>query len=237
MCRTCRYIDPGPSFVFIGPPPSATWPVAAGRRLARSPLPAIRDLDRAPPPPPPSARPAPPSARSDPLPAPGRPPSDRPGPASRCGGGGGARTPPSWHQLGEKRKCWLWGLKIDPQKSTRLQFLHQKVRRLFLGRYWKNHGDRTNTSKDIHKKTWGEGRISPPPLSSASVKRSELAYFDVCWREKHDGVKSFALWLLDYKLFRITCPDYIGVLLSFVTVKMFCILQLMRSCHNVTVNK
>ena len=62
MCRTCRYIDPRPSFVFIGPPPSATRPVAAGRRLARPPLPAIRDLDRAPPsPPPPSARPAPPA--------------------------------------------------------------------------------------------------------------------------------------------------------------------------------
>ena len=45
MCRICRYIDPGPSFVFIGPPP--TRPVAAGRRLARPPLPAIRDLDRA----------------------------------------------------------------------------------------------------------------------------------------------------------------------------------------------
>ena len=167
MCRTCRYIDPGPSFVFIGPPPSATRPVAAGRRLARPPLPAIRDLDRAPPPPKRSA--GTPSTRS-PLPPSARPPpSDRPGPASRRGGGGGARTPPSWHQLGEKRKCWLWGLKNRPKKSTSLQFLHQKVRRLFLGRYWKNRSDRTNTSKDIHKKHEGRAESAPPPFSSARV--------------------------------------------------------------------
>ena len=155
MCRTCRYIDPGPSFVFIGPPPSATRPVAAGRRLARPPLPAIRDLDRAPPPPsarpaPPSARPAPPSARPAPPPSarPPPPPSDRPGPDSRCGGAPGH---PRHGISSAKNECAdFGGLKIDPQKSTRLQFLHQKVRRLFLGRYWKNNGDRTNTSKDIH---------------------------------------------------------------------------------------
>ena len=154
MCRTCRYIDPGPSFVFIGPPPSATRPVAAGQRLARPPLQAIRDLDRAPPPPKHSAAPL------APPPATGR--------AQPAGAGGGARTPPSWHQLGEKRKCWLRGLKNRPQKSTRLQFLHQKVRRLFLGRYWKNHGDRTNTSKDIHtKKHEGGQNLPPPPFQCA----------------------------------------------------------------------
>ena len=59
--------------------------VAAGRRLARPPLPAIRDLDRAPPPP--QALGRHPLAPGRYPPAPGRPPSDRPGPASRCGGG------------------------------------------------------------------------------------------------------------------------------------------------------
>ena len=75
MCRTCRYIDPGPSFVFIGPPPSpGRWPpdegspgrrsrlsvTLTGRRLpqafGRHPLAPDRH-------PPPSARPAPPPQR------------------------------------------------------------------------------------------------------------------------------------------------------------------------------
>ena len=45
-----------------------------------------------------------------------------------------------------------------------LQFLHQKVRRLFLGRYWKNHGDRTNTLKDIRKKHEGRAESAPFPV-------------------------------------------------------------------------
>ena len=81
MCRTYRFIDPGPSFVFIGPPPSATRPVAAGRRLARPPLPAIRDLDRPPPPQRPAGTPPPTTGRRS------------AGPASRCGGGGRQDTP------------------------------------------------------------------------------------------------------------------------------------------------
>ena len=111
-------------------------------------------------PPPPQRLAGTPSARPPP------PPSDRPAQrwASRCGrGGGGARTPPSWHQLGEKRKCWLWGPKNrPPPKSMSLQFLHQRVRRLFLGRYWKNHGDRTNTLEDIRKKHEGRAESAPP---------------------------------------------------------------------------
>ena len=134
MCRACRYIDPGPSFVFIGPPPSATRLVAAGRRLARPPLPAIRDLDRAPPP-------APQALGRHPL-APGRhPPSARPPPlatgrAQQAGEGGGRQDTPVMASARRKNESADFGsLKIDPQKSTRLQFLHQKVRRLFLGRY------------------------------------------------------------------------------------------------------
>ena len=135
MCRTCRYIDPDPSFVFIGPPPS-TRPVAAGRRLARPPLPAIRDLDRAPPPPqalgrhPPSAWPAPP--------APGRPPPPlatgrrSAGPA---GAGGAPGHPRHGISSAKNGSADFGGLKIDPPKSMSLQFLHQRVRRLFLGRY------------------------------------------------------------------------------------------------------
>ena len=132
MCRTCRYIDPDPSFVFIGPPPS-TRPVAAGRRLARPPLPAIRDLDRAPPPPQALGRHPPPSA----WPAPQRPaPPLATGGAQPAGAGGGAPGHPRHGISSAKNESAdFGGLKIDPQKSTRLQFLHQKVRRLFLGRY------------------------------------------------------------------------------------------------------
>ena len=115
MCRTFRYIDPDPSFVFIGPPPS-TRPVAAGRRLARPPLPAIRDLDRAPPPPP-SARPAPPPPSAWPAPpAPGRPPpSDRPAQrwASRCGGGAPGH-PRHGISSAKNGSADFGGLKIDP---------------------------------------------------------------------------------------------------------------------------
>ena len=35
----------------------------------------------------------------------------------------------------------------------------------------------------------------------------EIAYYDAFWREKHDGVKSFALPLINSKLFRKTCFD------------------------------
>ena len=163
MCRTCRYIDPDPWIVFIGPPPS-TRPVAAGRKLARPPLPAIRDLDRAPPPPKRSAgTPPPPSAWPAP-PAPGRPPpSDRPAQrwASRCGGGAPGH-PRHGISSAKNGSADFGGLKIDPPKSTSLQFLHQRVRRLFLGRYWKNHGDRTNTLKDIRKKHEGRAESAPP---------------------------------------------------------------------------
>ena len=48
-----------------------------------------------------------------------------------------------------------------------LQFLHQKVRRLFLGRYWKNHGDQTNTSEDINRKHEGMAESVPPPFQCA----------------------------------------------------------------------
>ena len=115
MCRTFRYIDPDPSFVFIGPPPS-TRPVAAGRRLARSPLPAIRDLDRAPPPPKRSAGTPPPSAWPAP-PAPGRPPPLATGrrSAGPAGAGGGAPGHPR-HGISSAKNgsADFGGLKIDP---------------------------------------------------------------------------------------------------------------------------
>ena len=64
--------------------------VAAGRRLARPPLPAIRDLDRAPPPPKVLGRhPLSPGRHPPPLPAPGRPLAT--GRAQPAGAGGGGR--------------------------------------------------------------------------------------------------------------------------------------------------
>ena len=36
---------------------------------------------------------------------------------------------------------------------------------------------------------------------------SKLAYFDAFWQKKHDGVKGFALSLIDSKLFRKTWLD------------------------------
>ena len=169
MCRTCRYIDPDHSSVFIGSPPS-TQPVAAGRRLARPPLPAIRDLDRAPPPlqtlsrHPPSAWPAPP--------APAPPPSDRPAQrwASRCGGGGAPGHPRHGISSAKNGSADFGGLKIDPPKSMSLQFLHQRVRRLFLGRYWKKSRRSNKYFERYSQKTWGEGRICPPPFPVRVLK-------------------------------------------------------------------
>ena len=163
MCRTYRYIDPDPSFVFIGPPPS-TRPVAAGRRLARPPLPAIRDLDRAPPPPPQAlGRHPPPSAWPAP-PAPGRPPPLATGrrSAGPAGAVGGARTPPSWHQLGEKRKCWLWGPKNKPPKIDESSIFAPKGAPFIFGQVLKKSRRSNEYFERYSQKTWGEGRICPP---------------------------------------------------------------------------
>ena len=102
---------------------------------------------------PPSARPPPP------------PPNDRrrnAGPASRCAGGGRQDTPVMASGSAKNGSAYFGGLKNDPTKPASLQFLHQKVRRLFLGRYWKNHGDRINTSEDINKKHEGRAESAPP---------------------------------------------------------------------------
>ena len=157
MCRTCRYIDPGPSFVFIGPPPSATRPVTAGTKARPAAAPGY-------PWPWPGAA-SPQALSRHPL-APGRhPPPAAPlatGRAQSAGAGGAPGHPRHGISSAKNESADFRGLKIDPQKSTRLQFLHQMVRRLFLGRYWKNHGDRTNTSKDIHKKHEGRAESAPP---------------------------------------------------------------------------
>ena len=153
--------------------------MVAGRRLARPPLPAIRDLDRAPPPPQALGRHPPPPPQH-----PAGTPSDRPAqrwPSQPVGGGGAPGHPCHGISSAKNGSADFGGLKIDPLKSMSLQFLHQKVRRLFLGRYWKNYDDRTNTLKDIRKKTWGEGRICPPPLSSARVKGTTQLKFPAGW--------------------------------------------------------
>ena len=155
------------------PGPSATLPVAAGRRPARPPLPAIRDLDRAPPPPIRSAA-SPPSTRPPPPPsAPTATGRRSAGPASRCGGGG-ARTPPSWHQLGEKRKCWLWGLKNRSHKIDESSIFAPKGAPFIFRQVLKNHGDRTNTSENMNKKHEGRAESAPPPSLVA-----HLSWFDV----------------------------------------------------------
>ena len=81
---------------------------------------------------PPSARPAPPPPQRPP-PATGRRSA---GPASRCGGGGGAPGHPR-HDISSAKNgsADFGGLKIDPTTPTSFPFLHQKVCRLFLGRY------------------------------------------------------------------------------------------------------
>ena len=158
MCRTCRHIDPSPSFAFIGPPPS----LAVGRRLARPPLPAIRDLDRAPPPPKRSAAPPPP--------APGRHPQ-RP-----AGARGDARTPPSWHQLGEKRKCWLWELKNRPPKIDESSIFAPKGAPFIFGQVLKKSRRSNEYFERYSQKTWGEGRICPPfPVRVLSVLPSHFS--------------------------------------------------------------
>ena len=107
-----------------------------GKRPARPPLPAICDLDRAPPPPIRSAA-SPPSARPGNHPPPQRPPSsDRPAqrwPSQPVRGAPG--HPRHGISSAKNGSADFGGLKIDPTKLTSLPFLHQKVRRLFLGRY------------------------------------------------------------------------------------------------------
>ena len=97
--------------------PAATRPMAAGRRLARPPLPAIRDLDRAPPPPQALGRPSPPSARPAP-PAPGRPPppGDRPAP------GGTPGHPRHGISSAKNGSADFGGLKIDPKNRRVFNF-------------------------------------------------------------------------------------------------------------------
>ena len=171
MCRTCRYIDPGPSFVFIGPPLSATRPVAAGRRLARPPLPAIRDLDRAPPPPP-SARPALPSARPAPPPPPQRPatppPSDRPGPASRCGGGGAPGHPRHGISSAKNESTDFGGFKKGPQNRRVFNFYTKRCAVYFWAGIEKITAIERILRKIFTKNMRGGQNL--PPLSSARVK-------------------------------------------------------------------
>ena len=215
MCRTCRYIDPGPSFVFIGPPPSATRPVAAGRRLARPPLPAIRDLDRAPPPPPPSARPAPPSAR--PAPPPQRPaappPSDRPGPASRCGGGGGARTPRHGISSAKNESADFGGLKIDPQNRRVFNFCTKRCAVNFWAGIEKITAIERILRKIFTKNMRGGQNL--PPLSSARVKRLNprgMSGYYVLPRKINIqlcGPKSSRHWCWDDHFIMLSCVSHI----------------------------
>ena len=143
--------------------PPGRWPPDEGSPGRRSRLSVTLTGRR-----PPSARPAPPSARPAPPPSARPPPTLETGRAQPAGAGGGAPGQPRHGISSAKNESAdFGGLKIDPQKSTRLQFLHQKVRRLFLGRYWKNHSDRTNTSKDIHKKHEGRAESAPPPFQCA----------------------------------------------------------------------
>ena len=167
MSRTCRYIDPDPSFVFIGPPPS-TRPVAAGRRLARPPLPAIRDLDRAPPPPKRSAGPPPPSAWPAPQRPAASPPSDRPAQrwASRCGGGAAPGHPR--HGISSaKNGSADFGPINRPPKSMNLQFLHQRVRRLFFGQVLKQSRRSNEYFERYSQKNMRGGQNLPPPFQCA----------------------------------------------------------------------
>ena len=135
MCRTCRHIDPSPSFVFIGPPPSrrlppGRWRPDEGSPGRRSRLSVTLTGRRLPPPkrsaapPPPNARPAPPA------PAP-------PLATGRRQGGGTPGHPRHGISSAKNGSADFGGLRIDPPKSTSLQFLHQNVRRLFFGQVLK----------------------------------------------------------------------------------------------------
>ena len=165
MCRTCRYIDPDPSFVFIGPPPSATRSVAAGRRLARPPLPAIRDLDRAPPPPKRSAAPLPQRPAGTPL-ATGRRSA---GLASRCGGGGRQDTP-VMASARRKTEVLTLGLKNRPPKIDESSIFAPKCAPFIFGQVLKK-SRRSNEFFERYSQKKHEGRAesAPPPLSSARV--------------------------------------------------------------------
>ena len=94
-----------------------------------------------------------PPAHSRPLLATGR---------AQTAGAGGARTPPSWHQLGEKRKCWLWGLKNRPPKIGKSSIFAPKHAQFIFGQVLKKAQRSIEYFKRYSQKKWGEGRICPP---------------------------------------------------------------------------
>ena len=172
MCRTCRYIDRlhWPSFVFIGPPLSATRPVAAGRRLARPPLQAIRDLDRAPPPLPQAL------GRHPPPPAPGRPPSDRPppppqrpaGPSQPVRGGGSPGHPRHGISSAKNESADFGGLKNRPPKIDASSIFCTKRCAVYFWQVLKKSRRSNKYFERCSQKH--EGRAESAPLSSARVK-------------------------------------------------------------------
>ena len=140
--------------------PPGRWPSDEGSPGRRSRLSVTLTGRRLPP----SARPAPPSARPPP------PPSARPAPlatgrAQPAGAGGGGRTPPSWHQLGEKRKCWLWGLKNRPPKIDASSIFAPEGAPFILEQVLKK-SRRSNEyfERYSHKKHEGRAESAPPPF-------------------------------------------------------------------------
>ena len=140
MCRTCRYIDPGP---FI----PGRWPPDEGSPDRRSRLSVTLTGRRLPPPQALGLHPLAPGRHSPPP-----PPSARPGPASRCGGT--PRTPRHGISSAKNESADFGGLKIDPKKSTRLQFFAPKGAPFIFGPVLKKSRRSNGILRKIFTKTF-----------------------------------------------------------------------------------
>ena len=166
MCRTCRHIDPSPSFVFIGPPPSRRLPPGRWRPDEGSPGRRSRLSVTL------TGRRLPPPKRSVPSQRPAGTPSARPPPSDRPAPGGTPGHPRHGISSAKKRKCWLWGLKNRPPKIDESSIFAPKGAPFIFGQVLKKSRRSNEYFERYSQKTWGEGRICPPPpsLSSARVK-------------------------------------------------------------------
>ena len=173
MCRTCRHIDPSPSFVFIGPPPSRRLPPgrwrpdegSPGRRSRLSVTLTGRRL-----PPPPSARPPPPPPNARPAP---------PAPGRRQGGG--RQDTPVMASARRKTEVLTLGAKNRPPKNRRVfNFCTKRCAVYFWAGIEKIKAIERILRKIFTKNMRG-GQNLPPPLSSARVNAERHKNLK-CWR-------------------------------------------------------
>ena len=138
MCRTCRHIDPSPSFVFIGPPPSRRLPPGRWRPDEGSP-----------------GRPPPPAPGRHPQ-RPAPPPSDRPAQ------GGTPGHPRHGISSAKNGSDDFGGLKIDPQNRRVFNFCTKRYAVYFWTGIEKIKAIERILRKIFTKKHEGRAESAPP---------------------------------------------------------------------------